>query len=254
MSGGQRRRNARPISDFVRVNWLEPSVAVPQPPAMRDPFRYFNSSPEVIRLAVMIYVRYPLSLRQVEDLLFERGIDNCHETDRTWGNRFGPIFASEIRKRRLQHRSFSQWRWHLGEVFVRINGETYYLWRAVDHESEVLEASVMKKRDRKAALRILRRTMKRYGHVEAIATDRLRSTRAAMKVIGNGECQETGAGSTTELLVRERVGVQRSSRARKRIPRCKDPLRVSAPLVLLGPISGRRFSSPARPSGSYGSA
>ena len=66
---------------------------------MHNPFRYFNSSPEVIRLAVMLYIRYPLSLRQVEDLLFERGIDICHETVRLWWNRFGPIFAAEIRKR-----------------------------------------------------------------------------------------------------------------------------------------------------------
>ena len=95
---------------------------------MRNPFRYFNSSPEVIRLVVMMYIRYPLSLRQVEDILFERGIDICHETVRYWWNRFGPMFAAAIKKRRLHHRSFSQWRWHLDEVFVRINGETHYLW------------------------------------------------------------------------------------------------------------------------------
>ncbi len=106
---------------------------------MRNPFRYFNSSPEVIRLAVMMYIRYPLSLRQVEDILFERGIDICHETVQYWWNRFGPVFAREIRKRRVHHRSFSQWRWHLDEVFVSINGERHYLWRAVDHEGEVLE-------------------------------------------------------------------------------------------------------------------
>ncbi len=130
---------------------------------MRNPFRYFNSSPEVIRLAVMMYIRYPLSLRQVEDLLFERGIDICHETVRLWWNRFGPMFAAEIRKRRIRHRSFSQWRWHLDEVFVRINGETHYLWRAVDHEGEVLEVFATKRRDRRAALKFLKRTMKRYG-------------------------------------------------------------------------------------------
>ena len=96
---------------------------------MRNPFRYFNSSPEVIRLTVMLYIRYPLSLRQVEDLLFERGIDICHETVRFWWNRFGPLFAAEIRKRRVHHSSYSQWRWHLDEVFVKINGETHYLWR-----------------------------------------------------------------------------------------------------------------------------
>jgi putative transposase len=75
---------------------------------MRNPFRYFNSSPEVIRLTVMMYVRYPLSLRQVEDILFERGINISHETVRYWWTRFGPMFAAAIRKRRLHHRSFSQ--------------------------------------------------------------------------------------------------------------------------------------------------
>ena len=120
---------------------------------MSNPFRYFKTSSEIIRLAVMMYVRYPLSLRQVEDLLHERGVDISHETVRAWWNRFGPIFAAEIRKRRLHHRLFSTWRWHLDEVFVRINGETHYLWRAVDHEGEVLESFVTKRRDRKAALR-----------------------------------------------------------------------------------------------------
>ncbi len=73
---------------------------------MRNPFRYFNSSPEVIRLAVMMYIRYPLSLRQVEDLLFERGIDICYETVRLWWIRFGPMFTGKIRKRRIHHRSY----------------------------------------------------------------------------------------------------------------------------------------------------
>jgi len=68
-----------------------------------DPFRRFDSAPEVIRLVVMMYVHYPLSLRNVEDLLFERGIDICHETARLWWNRFGPMFASEIRRKRVQN-------------------------------------------------------------------------------------------------------------------------------------------------------
>ena len=140
----------------------------------------------------MMYVRSPLSLRQVEDLLHERGIDISYETVRAWWNRFGPVFAAEIRKRRVRHRSYSQWRWHLDEVFVRINGKTHYLWRAVDHEGEVLESFVTKKRDRKAALRFLKKAMKRYGQPEVVVTDRLRSYRAAMKIIGNAERQETG--------------------------------------------------------------
>jgi putative transposase len=135
---------------------------------------------------------YPLSLRQVEDLLFERGIDICHETVRLWWNRFGPMFAAEIRKRRVLSQSYSRWRWHLDEVFVKINGETHYLWRAVDHEGEVLEVFVTKRRDRKAALKFLKRAMKRYGQPKVIVTDRLRSYWAAMNVIGNAADQECG--------------------------------------------------------------
>ena len=157
-----------------------------------SPFRYFKTSPEIIRLAVMMYIRYPLSLRQVEDILFERGIDISHETVRYWWNRLGPLFAAEIRKRRIKGRNYSNWRWHLDEVFVRINGERHYLWRAVDHEGEVLEAYVTKRRDRRAALKFLKRTMKRYGAPWSIVTDRLRSYRAAMNVLGNAGRQDCG--------------------------------------------------------------
>ena len=160
---------------------------------MSNLFRYFKISPEIIRLAVMIYVRFPLSLRQVEDLLHERGIDICYETVRAWWNRFGPMFAAEIKKEHsAQMRAGTQWCWHLDEVFVRINGRTYYLWRAVNHEGEVLEAYVTKRRDRKAALRFLRKAMKHYGHPEVIVTDRLRSYGAAMREIGDASRQETG--------------------------------------------------------------
>ena len=159
---------------------------------MKNPFKYFKTSPEVIRLAVMMYIRYPLSLRQVEDILFERGIDICHETVRLWWNRFGPMFAAEIRKRRIYHRSYSQWRWHLDEVFIRISGEMHYLWRAVDHEGEVLEVFATRRRDRRAALKFLKRTMKRYGGPRVIVTDRLGSYGAAMKVIGVEDRQTCG--------------------------------------------------------------
>lgn len=158
-----------------------------------NPFRYFKTSSEVIRLAVMMYVRFPLSLRNVEDLLHERGVDICHETIRFWWNRFGPIFAHEIRKKRIYpSANYSNWRWHLDEVFVRINGKQHYLWRAVDHEGEVLEAFVSKNRDRKAALIFLKKIMKRYGKPHQIVTDRLKSYRAAMKAIGNQAAQEVG--------------------------------------------------------------
>ena len=158
-----------------------------------NPFRYFKTSPEVIRLAVMMYVRFPLSLRNVEDLLHERGIDISHETVRFWWHRFGPLFAAEIRKGRVRGmRCYSKWQWHLDEVFVKINGETHYLWRAVDHEGEVLECYVSKRRDRKAALKFLRKLLKRHGRSHVIVTDKLPSYSAAMKQIGNLSRQEAG--------------------------------------------------------------
>ena len=92
--------------------------------AKKNPFKYFKTSPEIIRLAVMFYVRFPLSLRNVEDLLHERGIDVSHETVRYWWHRLGPMFAAEIRKRRIGGMRSSRWRWHLDEMFVQIYGES----------------------------------------------------------------------------------------------------------------------------------
>ena len=90
-----------------------------------------------------------LERASVEDLLFERGYDFCHETVRLWWNRFGPMFAAEIRRGRVNHmRGFRHWRWHMDEMYVKMNGEMVYLWRAVDHEGEVLESYVTRKRDR----------------------------------------------------------------------------------------------------------
>lgn len=141
----------------------------------RNPFRCFNSSPEVIRAAVMLYIRYPLSLRNVEDLLFERGIDICHETVRFWWNRFGPMFAADIRRQRVSRmRGFRHWRWHLDEMYVKLNGEMVYLWRAVDHEGEVLKSFVTRKRDKSAALAFMKKALKRHGRAEKIVTDGLR--------------------------------------------------------------------------------
>jgi putative transposase len=158
-----------------------------------DPFRCFNSSPEVIRPVAMMCVRFPLSLRNVEDLLFERVIDICHETVRLWWNRFGPLFAADIRSQRVSRiRGFHHWRWHLDEVFVRINGEHRCLWRAVDHDGEILESFVTKKRDKTEALKILKKALKRHGQPGAIVTDGLRSYPAAMRELGNLDRREMG--------------------------------------------------------------
>ncbi len=159
----------------------------------KNPFRYFDSSPEVIRLVVMMYVRYPLSLRDVEDLLAQRGIDICHETVRLWWNRFGPMFAAEIRKKRVDAmRAHTHWQWHLDEVYVKINGQMHYLWRAVDHEGEVLESFATKERHKKAALKFMKKLMKRHGCAKTITTDGLRSYGAAMRELGIADRQEIG--------------------------------------------------------------
>ena len=139
----------------------------------------------------MLYIRYPLSLRNVEDLLFKQGIDVSYETVRFWWNRFGPMFAGEIRRKRVSYmRGFRQWRWHLDEMYVRVNGEMRYLWRAVDHEGEILESFVTKKRDKAAALAFMKKAMKRYGQPDVVVTDGLRSYGAAMTEIGNSNKRE----------------------------------------------------------------
>ena len=141
----------------------------------------------------MMYVRFPLSLRNVEDLLHERGIDICHESIRLWVDRFGTHFAKKTRKPRADDMcQVTQWQWHLDEVFVKINGVQHYLWRAVDHEGEVLESYVTKRRNKNAALKFLKKAMKRYGNPQVIVTDGCPSYSAAMNKIGNQHRQEVG--------------------------------------------------------------
>ena len=164
-------------------------------------------------MVVMLYVRFPLSLRNVEDLLAERGIDICYETVRLWCNRFGPMFAADIRRQRIsQMKGYRQRRWNVDEVFVKINGETHYLWRAVDHECEVLESYVTKKRDKKAALQFFKKTLIRHGSPVEIVTDGLKCYPAALEELGIEDRREMGRwlnnraeNSHLSLRRRERV-------------------------------------------------
>jgi len=139
------------------------------------------------------------------------------------------MFAKEIRKRRIQTRSYSHWRWHLDEVFVRINGETHYLWRAVDHEGEVLEVFATKRRDRKAALKFLKRKMKRSGRPALTVTDRLRSYRSTMKVIGNAADQECGRWLNDRARIHTSHFDDENERCRDSEP--QGPYRNSPPLT-----------------------
>ncbi len=135
----------------------------------------------------MTYIRHSPSLLRLEYLLFEPGIDICHETVRYRCNRFGPMFTAAIRKRRIHHRWFSHWRWHLDEVFVSINRETHYLWHAVDHKGEVLEVFATKRRDREGCMEVPE------AHDEALRPTAIDGNRPASVVpTGNAADQECG--------------------------------------------------------------
>ena len=137
----------------------------------------------------MHYVRFPLSLRNVEDILHMRGIDICHETVRYWWNKLGPKVAKELKKKRTH--TPSPWRWHLDEVFVKINGKIHYLWRAVDHEGTVIDCYVSKRRNRRAALTFLKKAVKLHVPPKEIVTDKLKSYKAALRILNMDHLQET---------------------------------------------------------------
>jgi len=125
----------------------------------------------------------------VEDLLAERGIMVSYESIRRWINHFGPAIAADLRRRRPRpHTS-----WHLDEVYLKIDGRMVYLWRAVDAEGEILDVLVQSKRDKHAALKLMRRLLKKYGFVpDRLITDDLRSYGAAARDLGIEKHHERG--------------------------------------------------------------
>ncbi len=161
---------------------------------------------EIIQHAVWLYFRFPLSYRDVEDLLSERGIDVSYETVRRWALKFGQAYAAKLRK----SRSRSDTRWHLDEMFVTINGKRVYLWRAVDCEGEVLDILVQSRRNKKAALKLIRKLLKKQGFVpDSFVTDKLPSYGAALKDLGLSRRHDFGGRKNTRaenshLPVRQR--------------------------------------------------
>lgn len=152
----------------------------------------FQFPPTVIQHAVWLYLRFNLSLRDVEDLLAERGINASYETVRRWVSRFGTAYAKRLRARRPRPDDG----WHLDEMFVSIGGRRMYLWRAVDAEGEILEILVQPRRDKRAALKLMRRLLKKQGIVPAsVTTDGLASYRAAMRDLGLLNRHVTGGRS-----------------------------------------------------------
>ena len=149
----------------------------------------YRFPPEIIQQAIWLYVRFTLSLRDVEDLLAERGITVSYETIRRWVNHFGPLIAADLRKRRPKPHTI----WHLDEVYLKIDGRLVYLWRAVDGEGEVLDVLVQTTRNKAAALRLMRKLLRKYGFVpDRVITDDLRSYGAAARDLGISNRHERG--------------------------------------------------------------
>jgi putative transposase len=144
-------------------------------------YRRHRFPPVVIQHAVWLYLRFTLSYRDVEELLAERGLDVSYETVRSWVVKFGPIIARRLRRCRPRPSD----RWHLDEMVVRIAGKRMYLWRAVDHEGEILDVLVQRRRDRRAAIKLMRKLLRKQGFApKMVVTDKLRSYGSAFHQIG----------------------------------------------------------------------
>ena len=149
----------------------------------------YRFPPEIIQQAIWLYLRFTLSLRDVEDLLAERGVTVSYETVRRWVNHFGPMVAADLQERRPKPHSI----WHLDEVYLKIDGRMVYLWRAVDAEGEVLDVLAQSKRNKHAALKLMRKLLKKYAFVpQRLVTDDLRSYGAAARDLGLENRHERG--------------------------------------------------------------
>ncbi len=146
-------------------------------------FKRHRFPPQIITHAVWLYLRFNLSQREVEEMLLERGIDVSYETVRRWIAKFGPQIARNLRRRQARPGDI----WYLDEVVVKCAGEKSWLWRAVDQHRTVLEEILQKRRDKRAAKRLLVALMKRYGFApKRIITDKLRSYGAAKAEVAPG--------------------------------------------------------------------
>jgi putative transposase len=196
--------------------------------------------PAIIRHAVWLYVRFTLSYRDVEDLLAERGLDISYETVRRWVLKFGPLFARELRRRRPRPTS----RWHLDEMAVVIAGRQFWLWRAVDDEGEVLDLLVQRRRDKAAAVKLMRKLLKKQGFApDVLVTDRLRSYRA-----GEGaRAQETeGRKAEPARYIRRACRSRRPQRARQAV-QPQERFRLTG--WLRGDIPARLAAAAGKPEG-----
>ncbi len=185
--------------------------------------------PDIIKQAVWLYFRFTMSYRDVEDLLAERGIDVSYETVRRWALKFGQAYAHGIRKRRPRPDD----RWHLDEVFVKIGDQQLYLWRAVDSEGEVLDLLVQKRRNKRAALKLMRKLLKNQGiRPKQIVTDRLGSYGAALRELGLEKHHKMG-GRSNNRAENSHLPIRRRERKMQRFKSQKSAQRF---LSTHGPI------------------
>jgi transposase-like protein len=180
-------------------------------------YRRRRSPPPIIHHAIWLYLRFTLSYRDVEELLAERGLDLSYETVRRWVLKFGPVIARQLRRRRPRPSD----RWHLDEMAVRIAGKRMYLWRAVDHEREVVDMLVQRRRDSRAALRLMRKLLKKQGFApKLLVTDKLRSHASAFRRLGLSCRHEKGlrmnnrAENSHQVVRRRERKLQRFKSAR----------------------------------------
>jgi len=152
-------------------------------------YRRHRFPPLIIQQATWLYLRFTLSYRDVEELLAERGIDVSNETIRRWVLKFGRLYAQRLRRRRPRPDD----QWHLDEMFVSIRGKRMYLWRAVDSEGEVLDFLIQPKRDKTAALKLMRKLLKKHGFApRVVVTDKLRSYASAFRELRLSARHEEG--------------------------------------------------------------
>lgn len=185
--------------------------------------------PSIIKHAVWLYFRFTLSYRDIECLMAQRGLDISYETIRRWVHKFGLQYAHTIRKSRGNVSST----WHLDEVFIRTRKDRYYLWRAVDDEGEVLDILVQKRRNKKAALKLMRRLLKNHiTRPRSIVTDRLKSYSSALRELGINRLHVMG-GRSNNRAENSHLPIRRRE---KKMQRFKSQKSAQKFLSAYGPI------------------
>ena len=159
----------------------------------------YRFPPEIIQQAIWLYLRFTLSLRDVEDLLAERGSAVSYEAIRRWVSYFGPKIAMDLRRRRPKPHTV----WHMDEMYLKIGGRMVYLWRAVDGEGEVLDVLVQSRRNKQAALKLMRKLLKKYGFVpDKLVTDELRSYTARANIAHRTRLPYSNISSDMATLIK----------------------------------------------------